>query len=399
MIKGNSNEKENIKTAVILGAGFSLSLGVPAYAEVLKAIARPLTGKANNLNDFQKRIDVEITKHISKFLLDVFDYDATVDDDENVPSLEQVFAFIDLSTNAGIDTGQSLGSEYLPDKLNSLRRFLTYKLFLILDKNVEPSPCGFIRKFLEKLLGSNYVSLNWDIVLEKRLMEMGQRFQYGVDETLVRTDTGIVTLTNKPPVAANSLTKIAKVYGSSNWAYCGNCHKIFCDMDEKITKNIQTDIFVRDIKKFYKPGETDEGPLASLKQELRKKANMKECPNCKYILGSHIARFSYSKTFRTHTFASSWKLAEDILADAERWVFVGYSIPKADYNFSHMLKCTQKRTDKPKDIVVIQKGEGAKKEYISLFGKRNIRYFDCGLDAFTANHLDKLEGKLPCMKP
>jgi len=381
-------KKADTKTAVILGAGFSFSLGVPAYAEVLKSIAKPLDRKKYNLNGFQERIDIEITKHISQFLLDVFDYNVEIDEEENIPSLEQVFTFIDLSTNVGFDTGYSLGFGYMPDKLNSLRRFLTYKLFLIIDKNVDLSSVDFIRSFLKKLSGSNFVSLNWDIVLEKRLIEIGQRFQYGVDEILVKSDNGIVEQLNQYPI---SETKIAKIHGSSNWAYCGNCHKIFCDMDEKITKNIQTDIFVRDIKNFYESGETDKEPLKSLKQEIRKKAYMKKCSKCEYSLASHIATFSYSKSFRTHAFALSWKLAEDILADAERWIFIGYSIPKADYIFSHMLKCSQKRDKKQKKIIVIQKGDKAKEDYISLFGKRNIRYFNCGFDNFAKKHLDELE--------
>jgi len=388
-------KKANAKTAVILGAGFSFSLGVPAYAEVLKSIAKPLDREKYNLNEFQEKIDIEITKHISQFLLDVFDYNVKIDKEENIPSLEQVFTFIDLSTNVGFDTGYSLGFGYMPDKLNSLRRFLTYKLFLIIDKNVDMSSATFLRNFLEKLSGSNYVSLNWDIVLEKRLIEIGQHFQYGVDEILVESENGIVEQLVEQlshyPTPETKLTKIAKVHGSSNWAYCGNCHKIFCDMNKKITKNIQTDIFIRDIKNFYESGKSDKGPLKSLKQEIRKKAYMKKCPKCGYSLASHIATFSYSKSFRTHAFALSWKLAEDILADAERWIFIGYSIPKADYIFSHMLKCSQKRDKKPKKIIVIQKGDKAKEDYISLFGKRNIRYFNCGFDNFATNHLDELD--------
>ena len=89
------------KTAVIIGAGFSLSAGIPAYSEIMKIIAKPLNKEIYGLDDFQQRIDSEITIHIQTFLRDVFDCDTGF---ENIPSLEQIFTFIDLSTQTGFST-------------------------------------------------------------------------------------------------------------------------------------------------------------------------------------------------------------------------------------------------------------------------------------------------------
>jgi len=51
-------------TAIIVGAGFSRSLGVPAYAEVMEKIAVGLDEKEYSLTVLQKEIDTEITRHI-----------------------------------------------------------------------------------------------------------------------------------------------------------------------------------------------------------------------------------------------------------------------------------------------------------------------------------------------
>ena len=36
--------------------------------------------------------------------------------------------------------------------------------------------------------------------------------------------------------------------------------------------------------------------------------------------------------------AKTWFDAEDLLREAKNWVFVGYSLPEADYEFKYLLK-------------------------------------------------------------
>ena len=142
---------------------------------------------------------------------------------------------------------------------------------------------------------------------------------------------------------------------------------------------------------FYPPHETDKGEKKILKDTIRDNAKMKECPKCGCSLDSHIATFSYNKSFRTHAFNDSWKLAESVLSEADRWIFIGYSLPDADFEFAHMLKYVQKRTESQKDIVVIVKdNDRAKVKYEGMFGKRNVHFFNNGLDDFVASELDIL---------
>ncbi len=61
------------------------------------------------------------------------------------------------------------------------------------------------------------------------------------------------------------------------------------------------------------------------------------------MVSTHIATFSYRKSFRTHAYPSIWYRAERMLSEADRWVLIGYSLPKADYDLKHLLKVAQMR--------------------------------------------------------
>jgi len=388
------NEKGPLKTAVIVGAGFSRTLGVPAYDGVMKYIAKDLSEEFGQLTQLQKKIDKEITTHIGKFLEDVFYYYGK----SCMPSLEQIFTFIDLSAN----TGHNLGQNYTPGKLRALRRFLIYKLFLIIDKRYKRENSHFIGDFLKKLNASHYISLNWDIVLEQCIddfLHKDKIYTYGVNEIQVEINKEkrkFEKRHNSAPSNGIDRIKIAKVHGSANWAYCDNCKKIFYLKDETITKTFPLSIYVEDIKKFYKPGANHENKdLNDLISGIRQEKKSKECPECKCSLGSHIATFSYNKSFRTHAFNASWGLAEKILSDSERWFFIGYSLPIADFEFAHMLKCEQIRTKPPKKIIVINcdRDDTIMQRYYSTFGINNVDYHNEGLENFVKNELEGIESR------
>jgi NAD-dependent SIR2 family protein deacetylase len=373
----------NEKTAVIIGAGFSRSVGVPDYSVVMSMIASLLDQNPGyDLDAFEKDIDKEITKHIRKFLTDVFDWDGA-NTSGTLPSLEQVFTFIDLSANSG----HNLGKDYTPGKLRALRRFLIYKLFLIIDKlYAKHSPS--VQTLLRALDTADFISLNWDIVLEQSLTEQSKSFCYDIDEIQVKLKDNALEIV--PINDKIDAVKIAKVHGSANWAYCDNCRKTFYMKNQKAAKVIQSGIYVEDIKRFYQPGETHNDPLRKLKQDIRKNAASKKCPICGCALGSHIATFSYNKAIgRTHAFDASWKLAKKILDDADKWIFIGYSLPEADYEFAHLLKCAHKRGASEKEIIAVMKNDPhGEKKYQLLFGEKNVKVHNSGIEDFVRSDIE-----------
>jgi len=371
------NKASPEKTAIIVGAGFSKALGGVAYDDVKKKIAGKSKLDSGSCSE-------AINKCVHDFLRDVFDCNPKKYNE--LPSLEQVFTLIDISANSGC----YLGGQYPPAKLRAMRRFLIYKLFSIIDTKCNRKKFNLVDKLLDNYPESNFISLNWDIVLELALYNRNSKsalytsekdFCYGVGEEEVNIIGCELDRINGNSKDDEKVAKIAKVHGSANWAYCDNCHKVFYERFEKMTHLLRANISENDFRLF-----DISGPWLS---ELKPY----KCPVCGQVLGSHIATFSFNKSFRTHAFGASWKTAEDILADAERWIFIGYSLPDADYVFAHTLKCAQKMKDREIEIIVVVKNGtnnadnanecSEEKRYERLFGKNKITFYKNGFKDFV----------------
>jgi hypothetical protein len=118
------------------------------------------------------------------------------------------------------------------------------------------------------------------------------------------------------------------------------------------------------------------------------------------MISSHIATFSYRKSFRTHAYPSIWHEAAKILARSSHWIFVGYSLPKADFELKHLLKSAQLRFShrnpaRPIKIDVVVKGDGSKAEYEGFFGVEKCRYFSGGLEEYVKILPELLQNDTP----
>ena len=91
--------------------------------------------------------------------------------------------------------------------------------------------------------------------------------------------------------------------------------------------------------------------------------------------------------------AASWRAAEMLLWEARTWIFVGYSMPAADYEFKQMLKQVQlSRRTKP-EILLITGGSAAADTamtYRRFFGANSINDDDIIPDGFGARALARL---------
>jgi hypothetical protein len=108
-------------------------------------------------------------------------------------------------------------------------------------------------------------------------------------------------------------------------------------------------------------------------------------------LGSRIATFSYRKALEFPMFQKSWFAAEELLRNAEEWVFIGYSLPAADFEFKYLLKRTQLSRKTPPVIKVVTGGSkgGALmtlRNYRRFFGAdiKGLNFYPKGLRSFLA---------------
>lgn len=354
-----------MSTAFILGAGFSHCSGLPIQSGFSKLLLA---------DDFGSDLDKAITAVLAGFLRDVFGWQLG----SPLPALEEIFTCIDLSAGAG----HHLGIKYTPKMLRAIRRMAIHRIFSVLDQKFQYS--DDISRLLQHTVlqplptPPAFVVLNWDIVLEKHLTALDRD---------IEIDYCCDSLDWKNPRAAipgPRAIPICKMHGSSNWVYCENCSALFFDLDHKLSLRTKVGLIKADFRLF------DENfGRKRFYQSLGIESGDRKCRRCKNMVSSHIATFSYRKSFRTHAYSSVWHRAAKLLADSEHWVFIGYSLPQADFELKHLLKSAQLRYGhlrpaRPITIDVVVKGDAARAEYEGFFGNGSFRYFSGGLREYVA---------------
>jgi len=94
---------------------------------------------------------------------------------------------------------------------------------------------------------------------------------------------------------------------------------------------------------------------------------------------------------RNPAYPSIWYHAEKLLSDSNHWVFIGYSLPEADYELKHLLKTAQLRmahiNRKKKRIidVVIFNDDLTIKKFQNFFGDGvELNFYNKGLSEYVS---------------
>jgi hypothetical protein len=332
-----------MKTVFILGAGFSKNSGLPVQAEIPEKLIE------SSCEPFEEAV----SNAILNFMTDAFGYNGFGEP----PNLDDIMTCIDLSTNSG----HHLGIGYSPVHLRALRRVLIYRLFSILEKSFMPD--RHMEELVKRLLSSfndiGFIVLNWDTVLENYIQsaDSSVKIDYCGGGEVWREDNEAVK---------KQTVKVAKVHGSTNWLYCDNCRALFHDL--------YSDFSLREKAGFQ---QIDLELFTELKKSVRsfKELASRECLICGNSISSHIATFSYRKSFRANSFPNIWGEAERMLSSSERWVFIGYSLPDADYEFKHLLKIAELkfehiRKSKLAIDVVLLNSQSTILKYKKFFGEK-----------------------------
>lgn len=372
----------------IVGAGFSFNAGLPLANGFTKALLNPPTalkpGEANSV----------LNTAIRRFVDDAFGGGRTVAR-SNWPPLEDIFTTIDLAAN----TGHHLGHKYPASLLRTMRRALIVRFMRMLRiaYNEGSRTPDVNWNNLHDLLGSvdvsnsAFLSLNWDTVIESGLAKTQSiaRFDYACGALPAEFSIGGGVRRRLLPSASEEL-RLLKPHGSVNWMYCDSCSRMFW-FRPKDTAKIASRLFKA----------SDSDAVYSLVGERTRAISTKAlCPACKAeALGTRFATFSYRKALDFPMHLSTWREAEHQLRNARNWIFIGYSLPAADYEFKFLLKRVELSRPDPPNVVVITSG-GPKSEtlknYRKFFGTPSIprrNTFVEGLDDAALSHL-RLVGAL-----
>jgi hypothetical protein len=364
---------------LILGAGFSFNAGLPLASQFTRAL----------LNISKLKLDGPSASQV-KFLRTFVDQVFGEDNErsaEEWPELEDIFTLIDLSAN----TGHHLGTRHSASTLRVVRRAILVRMIRMLSqayKRRQGNPDDSWNK-LELLFESfdasktAVLSMNWDTVFESGLARTQniRNIEYGCNATSVKFERGVLV---RRPSDGQALCML-KPHGSVNWLYCDACRELFWVTPGQTEQVAQTLFRKRDWDVVLR-GSTVSAPVTL----------SPPCPHCKSdSLGTRFATFSYRKALDFPMHAASWRTGEQYLKTTADWVFIGYSMPAADFEFKHLLKRVQLTEKTRPDITVITGGADADatvQRFRKFFGDVTGQRFEFinGLDGPALAHLRKI---------
>lgn len=358
---GQSIGRSGSRSVFIVGAGFSSYTGTPLQSEFTQALlaAREFgEGSASHA----------LVKFLSRFVHHSFDHLRSAQA-RFWPELEDIFTCVDLSAN----TGHHLGPKYPPALLRTVRRALLARIVRMLRhayaeaKRAEGKPW----RQLDQLLGTinpsrtAFISMNWDTALEDRVCDIyaDALIDYGDAVRPAQFPEAGNTIADNPQLGVRRI-RIIKMHGSINWLYCDNCRQVFWFPSDQVGK-IAGQLLREQEWSIIDPSHRSGGPQW-------------HCHKCQGVpLSTRIATFSYRKALEFPMFQKSWFEAEELLREATTWVFIGYSLPPADYEFKYLLKRVElSRRARPRFVVITggqrEAAETTRRNYQKFFG-RSIR--------------------------
>ncbi len=342
------------KSVFILGAGFSYSAGVPTQVSLLSKII-------NHKNTFEPAFESKKTKVID-FIKNIFPTTNDVD-------IEEVFTILDRGVNE-----KERFITYSWQVLYDIRNSLVYLVLYVIDevlKDINFKDNNEYRKFVQYLIklrksdNNNLaiISTNWDNLLEKYIED------FMLSEPKIKTDYCIYTYklndnTHIPDIICKAKgfdnIKILKLHGSINWLYCSNCKRMYIDDLSIGIENKQCEYCTTD---NLKESGLNIEPMIITPTLLKEYHNL-------YIQGI-------------------WQNAFIELQEATKVYFIGYSLPKIDFELKYLLKKSIQKLD----IIVIlassDENKEAHKNYQRLFGNENITYYFDGFEKWIDTLLDE----------
>jgi hypothetical protein len=176
---------------------------------------------------------------------------------------------------------------------------------------------------------------------------------------LKQIEKGQVVMLAQVPIERKSLetsTPIIKIHGSTNWLYCDNCRQLFWLSPTESGTIASQIIRTEDVSRIMTALPNRRKIVEDAMWRRQQRPEVRCLCSEKVPLGTRIATFSYRKALDFPMFQKSWLAAEELLRFARRWVFIGYSLPPADYEFKYLLKRTQLSRVKQPEFVVITGG-------------------------------------------
>ncbi|GAB3934921.1 SIR2 family protein [Mucilaginibacter myungsuensis] len=354
------------KTVYILGAGFSMAAGAPSQAGIIKAIYDLKTTYGKKSHD-------KVCKWIDEFDTFLKECLLVSDSEKYYYALEDIYTPIDRSIEDNISF-----KNYKPTDLIKLRDTFNRLIMLAIRGEIERNGGSkeVIRQFAKHIInlskgrlsdekkdGVSVITTNWDIMLDNITNQVisedkipaGHKFSGVLDyccyiSSLEEHDHKI-----KPGLYAIGKgrynVKILKLHGSLNWLQCPKCQRLYV--------------------KYYK--NFNGGYVFDRKYCRHCAKNFKMENHKSNLLLTNMVMPTFLKNLDNVQNKLIWQNAGVELSEATKVVFLGYSLPQADFEFKQLLS-RMIRPDAKIEAVLIENDNPKKHNEHSKYQTAGYRF-------------------------
>jgi len=364
------------KTVYILGAGFSIDAGAPLQSTIVKEIfnlhiKEPnlfIEGKVNEFKVFLRNtLFIQENLHPEIPLEDIFTpLDRCISDNisfrnldiNQVKNIREIIYYL-----IGVTLKELLTYNVNKEYINKFAKHLY-------DNCIDRKNGGYKDSETDKIA---VISTNWDILLDNSLNDIiqNENEKAVVDYCCHISSHSEHNHNIKPGLevlgAGGFNIKLLKLHGSYNWLQCPRCLRVYIDFYQKIV----VDQFHLKVK--CRHCNTNFGDYES------------------HILTSNLIMPTFLKDFSNPQYKLIWQNAGIELAEATKIIFIGYSLPQADFEMRQLLS---RMIREDAEIEVVTKGsenkestKDLKERYNVFFGKRKPKFFYDGVTHFINNNL------------
>jgi len=350
-------------TVYFLGAGATKAFrpNAPLNDDLLDLIYNQNYSNTNN------EIDKSVT-NVRKFIENIF---YKIENHiEKKPYVGDILSFVDYLLKEKTFSLKNYSYQDIELIRNDLVYIIAHYFKKSLDENIKNDATNendkMIAYFINDILKSNdtIISTNYDLVIDNALAKI-TNINYGVttrrainiiNNSINQSyyDTDMTHIMNQSP------KELLKINGSLNWLYCPRCDEL------DITANHKGVIYI--------------DPQNKLK-----------CDHsyCTANYEPLLVTPTNFKIYKNRILKEIWDKAKKKISEADEIIFVGYSLPKEDFEIKCMLLEAINKANAKKKIKVIdiKKRKDAVKNYEELFGK--VVYHSKGFK----NYIEKIKIK------
>ncbi|MDH2078129.1 hypothetical protein [Pseudomonas atacamensis] len=359
-----------MKTVYILGAGFSVEAGAPTQAAIIREAFRLHTSNPAN---FEQNKFEEFTCFIEQQLNISEDMFSNID-------LEDIFTPLDRCL---AESSQFRGISL--DKIMKVRESVFYvvgrTIQLLLNETTKTKDyidhfANYLTRESSVRAGVEYkrkdpvsvISTNWDILLDNSIyksLHSNNGYNGVVDYCCYissrdeNDDTVVPGLEKLGQGGFN--VKLLKLHGSLNWLQCPRCARLYA--------------------KFFE------------KDAMRNFENSTSCRHCdknfpeehgRHKLSPNLIMPTYLKDLSNPQYRIVWQNAGIEISEADEIVFIGYSLPYADFEMRQLLSRMTRKSARIHvvDYRSVENRAELMSHWSKFFGKREIKFSFDGAKSF-----------------